>query len=270
MSKGLALPSRSDVKAIGGRQAFLGAAPYARGWGFGNPNFSNAYTVMNNDLNAVITGSKSMSGDALRRRRSPEGQVVRTARTVPCAATAAQGTVHCMATDDRDRSRAQPLRTSLRGARLREAGVGYAFVVAADRRSSGCSSSTRSSTRSTSASTTGGSSGRAGRRPGPATTARSSHDPVFHTALKNIAEYTVGVVPLEMALGLSLALIVNQKLRGERSSARRSTSRRSPRRSRSPRSSSTSSARRAVQPHLRPQHALVRPRRAPRSGRSSA
>jgi ABC-type sugar transport system permease subunit len=40
------------------------------------------------------------------------------------------------------------------------------------------------------------------------------HDPVFHTALKNIAEYTVAVVPLEMALGLSLALVINQKIRG--------------------------------------------------------
>src|SRR5262249_4835622 len=39
VSKGLALPSRSDVKAIGGRQAFLAAAPSAHGWGFGNPDF---------------------------------------------------------------------------------------------------------------------------------------------------------------------------------------------------------------------------------------
>ena len=58
VSKGLALPSRTDVKAIGGRGAFLGAAPYAHGWGF--PNFSTAYTVMNNDLSAVITGSKTV------------------------------------------------------------------------------------------------------------------------------------------------------------------------------------------------------------------
>ncbi len=43
---------------------------------------------------------------------------------------------------------------------------------------------------------------------------RVLHDPIFHTALKNIAEYTAGVVPLEMALGLLLALIVNQRLRG--------------------------------------------------------
>jgi multiple sugar transport system substrate-binding protein len=56
-SLGLALPSRSDVKAIGGRQAFLAAAPYARGWGF--KNFSNTYTIMNNDLTAVIGGSKT-------------------------------------------------------------------------------------------------------------------------------------------------------------------------------------------------------------------
>jgi multiple sugar transport system permease protein len=40
------------------------------------------------------------------------------------------------------------------------------------------------------------------------------HDPVFHTALKNVAEYTLGVVPLTMALGLSLALVINQKIRG--------------------------------------------------------
>ncbi len=59
VSEGLALPSRSDVKAIGGRGAFLGAASSSHGWGF--PNFSAAYTVMNNDLDAVINGSKSVS-----------------------------------------------------------------------------------------------------------------------------------------------------------------------------------------------------------------
>jgi len=50
---------RSDVKSIGGRGPFLAAAPYAHGWGFGNPFFASAYTVMGNDLNAVIAGSKS-------------------------------------------------------------------------------------------------------------------------------------------------------------------------------------------------------------------
>src|SRR5438477_9144731 len=35
------------------------------------------------------------------------------------------------------------------------------------------------------------------------------HDPVFHTAIRNTLEYTLGVVPLEMALGLSMALVVN-------------------------------------------------------------
>jgi multiple sugar transport system permease protein len=44
--------------------------------------------------------------------------------------------------------------------------------------------------------------------------AKVLHDPIFHTALRNIAEYTVAVVPIEMALGLSLALAINQKLRG--------------------------------------------------------
>jgi multiple sugar transport system substrate-binding protein len=60
MSKGLALSPRKDVPSIGGRAPFLAAAPFARGWGFGNPNFANAYTVMGNDLNAVISGSKSV------------------------------------------------------------------------------------------------------------------------------------------------------------------------------------------------------------------
>jgi multiple sugar transport system substrate-binding protein len=60
MSKGLALSPRKDVPSIGGRKPFLAAAPYARGWGFGNPNFASAYTIMGNDLNAVISGSKSI------------------------------------------------------------------------------------------------------------------------------------------------------------------------------------------------------------------
>jgi len=58
MSKGLALPSRTDVKAIGGRKNFLIAAKYAHGWGF--PHFATAYTIMNNDLSAVITGGKTV------------------------------------------------------------------------------------------------------------------------------------------------------------------------------------------------------------------
>ena len=41
------------------------------------------------------------------------------------------------------------------------------------------------------------------------------HDPIFHTAIKNTLEYTAGVVPLEMALGLSMALIVNAAIRGK-------------------------------------------------------
>jgi multiple sugar transport system substrate-binding protein len=57
MSLGLALPSRSDVQAIGGRKPFLAAGPSARGWGF--PNFSATLTIMNNDLQAVISGNKT-------------------------------------------------------------------------------------------------------------------------------------------------------------------------------------------------------------------
>ena len=68
------------------------------------------------------------------------------------------------------------------------------------------------------------------------------HDPIYHTALKNIFEFTLGFVPLVMALGLSLALVVNQRSAAATSSVPRTTSPRSPQPSRSRRSSSTSSA----------------------------
>jgi multiple sugar transport system permease protein len=41
------------------------------------------------------------------------------------------------------------------------------------------------------------------------------HDNVFHIALKNTLEYTVVVVPLEMALGLLIALVLNAGIRGK-------------------------------------------------------
>jgi multiple sugar transport system permease protein len=41
------------------------------------------------------------------------------------------------------------------------------------------------------------------------------HDNVFHIAVRNTLEYTVAVVPLEMALGLLVALVVNAGLRGK-------------------------------------------------------
>jgi len=43
---------------------------------------------------------------------------------------------------------------------------------------------------------------------------RALRDPVFMRAIQNVAFYALVWVPLTMALGLSLAIIVNQKLRG--------------------------------------------------------
>jgi multiple sugar transport system permease protein len=40
------------------------------------------------------------------------------------------------------------------------------------------------------------------------------HDQIFRRAIRNTIEYTVVVVPLEMALGLLMALVVNAKIRG--------------------------------------------------------
>jgi multiple sugar transport system permease protein len=40
------------------------------------------------------------------------------------------------------------------------------------------------------------------------------HDTLFHRAIRNTLEYTVWVVPAQMALGLLLAVVVNQRIRG--------------------------------------------------------
>jgi multiple sugar transport system permease protein len=109
-----------------------------------------------------------------------------------------------------------PQRQSLIGARLREAGWGYAFVLVPI--------------------TVFGLFfiypfgyavyisffhwGILGKQPGTGSVGLANyhqvlHDQIFRIAVKNTLEYTVGVVPLTMALGLSIALIVNQKLRGQ-------------------------------------------------------
>ena len=67
------------------------------------------------------------------------------------------------------------------------------------------------------------------------------HDEIFWRSIKNTLLYTVVVVPVEMALALSLAVIVNAGIRASRSSAPPSTFPRSHRRLRSRRSPSTSS-----------------------------
>jgi multiple sugar transport system substrate-binding protein len=57
-SKGLALPTRTDVKVTGPRSNFIVAAPFSQVWWF--PNFKDTYQVMNSDLSAVIAGQKSV------------------------------------------------------------------------------------------------------------------------------------------------------------------------------------------------------------------
>ena len=127
---------------------------------------------------------------------------------------AAQGTLSSMmATPNATEAAPSRLSATLRGARLREAGWGYGFAVIP-------------------LAVFGlffiypfgyavyisffhwGILGKTS--PGTVTFnyAKVLHDPVFHTALKNIAEYTLAVVPLELALGLLLALLINQKIRG--------------------------------------------------------
>jgi len=60
-SKGLALPSRSDVKPVAGRAAFLRDAPAAHPWQFA-PKFSAVIDTANNELSAVIEGKQTVAG----------------------------------------------------------------------------------------------------------------------------------------------------------------------------------------------------------------
>ena len=57
-SKGLALPSRRDVKPAPGRQGFLADAASTHPWQFA-PQFSKVIDTANNELSAVIEGKRS-------------------------------------------------------------------------------------------------------------------------------------------------------------------------------------------------------------------
>jgi multiple sugar transport system substrate-binding protein len=58
-SRGLALPSRSDVAPVAGRRPFLTAAPYARPWQFA-PGFNKVMTVAGNELSAVFENKQTI------------------------------------------------------------------------------------------------------------------------------------------------------------------------------------------------------------------
>jgi multiple sugar transport system substrate-binding protein len=60
-SKGLALPSRSDVAPAPGRASFIAAAPSARPWQFA-PAFTKVIDVANNELTAVLEGKQTIAG----------------------------------------------------------------------------------------------------------------------------------------------------------------------------------------------------------------
>jgi multiple sugar transport system substrate-binding protein len=61
-SKGLELPSRSDVKLrVPGRTAYIQDAAVGRPWQFA-PGFSKVMTVANNELTAVIEGKQTVNG----------------------------------------------------------------------------------------------------------------------------------------------------------------------------------------------------------------
>lgn len=58
-SQGLALPSRSDVAPLPGKEVFTDQADVAHGWVL-TPNFSTVSNTANNDLTAVVSGEKTV------------------------------------------------------------------------------------------------------------------------------------------------------------------------------------------------------------------
>ncbi len=74
-SKGLALPSRSDVKPVAGRASFIAAAPSARPWQFA-PAFTKVMDVANNELTAVLEGKQTVAGMLKKVEDSGERRVV--------------------------------------------------------------------------------------------------------------------------------------------------------------------------------------------------
>jgi multiple sugar transport system substrate-binding protein len=62
VSLGLALPTRTDVKPVAGRGAFVKYPQFTRGWG-SQANFRHIWNdVANNELTAVIQGKESVNG----------------------------------------------------------------------------------------------------------------------------------------------------------------------------------------------------------------
>jgi multiple sugar transport system substrate-binding protein len=59
-SKGLALPARSDVKAVSGRASLLKQAGYSHPWQFA-PGFAKVMDDAGSALQSVISGSKSVN-----------------------------------------------------------------------------------------------------------------------------------------------------------------------------------------------------------------
>ncbi len=74
-SKGLALPSRSDVAPVAGRKAFLADAAAAHPWQFA-PKFSKVIDTANNELSAVIEGKESVD-DMLKKVESASNDALK-------------------------------------------------------------------------------------------------------------------------------------------------------------------------------------------------
>ena len=128
-SKGLALPSRSDVKPAAGRASFIAAAPAARPWQFA-PAFTKVMDVANNELTAVLEGKQTIPGMLKKIETDGERRPVGSSFRPPPPRVCRPGEEEIIPdTLSEARMAATATRQTLGSARLREALVGYAFIA---------------------------------------------------------------------------------------------------------------------------------------------
>ena len=206
---GVALPSRKDVPMPAGKEVLAAGSAYARpGSGF-MPGYADVQTAFQDAFTAQIQDRRTTPGRWSRPPRPPS-----TRRWPPSKPTAGARRPMTAETGRRDPAGrpAGRLRACASARRRRRS---PATPSSPSRWScSWCSTSGRSSTPSTSACGTGTSAG-PGRVLGLANYASALADPIFHRAIQNTLYYAVIWVPLTMAIGLFLAVIVNQKIRGQ-------------------------------------------------------
>ena len=210
---GMANPSRNDLQGGEGKEILIQGADYAKPWAF-VPGFSKVNDAFNNAFTAAVQGDGSAEdiahGDEGRDRRAASKRVRpshgRGRSPTPPARLDGRS-------DDR-RSRAAPAPgAACRRSTARRRWPGYALIAVpivlfvllqiGQVFYAGYISLFDWGLRGPQV------------VPGHRELQKVLADPLFYKAVTNTLYYTVLVVPLQMVIGLFLAVIVNQKIRGQ-------------------------------------------------------